>query len=167
MEAAVALFCIYLVSTLWWERRDRKSDPTGSEWKLEGRILNQKRKVYHLIYNTHILQKAESISKMDKVFLTWVADNWNFKWKGFFVLKLLGFLKYWRWKRSVGKDMEEKEVWRTAGNKNNCKVEMLYRRDDDCQVEQPVPWKKSSTENTHVLPVKHTGHRNVMCNKKQ
>ena len=58
-----------------------------------------------------------------------------------------------------------KEVGRTVGNKNNLEIEIRYRRDSDGQVQQPVPRKKSSTENSRMLQVRQTLHRNVMGNK--
>lgn len=87
---------------------------------------------------------------MDEVFQTWVADNWNFKWKHFFILKLLPSLSIgWgrgAWVRTGG----EREMWRTVRDKNNLRVEIHCRRDKACQVQPPVQRKKSSPENSHA-----------------
>lgn len=159
MEAAVAFLPV-----LWWERRDRKSD-SSSRMKAWGEHMEPEETKYTILYLIHTYTTESWINIKDG----WsVSDfsSWYLKlqMKTFLYFETIGIFKYWSRKWSVGEDMEEeREVWRTVGNKTNLKVEMLYRREDACQVQQTVPWKKSSTGNTHLLRVKQTLPRNAMC----
>jgi len=59
--------CIYLVSTLWWGRRDRKPDPTGKQLNASlKRAYWTRRKKHTILYLTHIYTTESWINIKDR-----------------------------------------------------------------------------------------------------
>lgn len=102
MEAAVALFCIYLVNTFWWERREKNWSNGKSSSKRAYRTKKSRRKKKYSIMHVKHTHTTEGC-----------INIWNFKMKTFLCFHWRK-KNTWRRPRSIKKQRLLERSWNTV-----------------------------------------------------